>query len=51
MNNPGLSPEAWAKLHKMLAKSNMKYADQITQDRLRKAEEEKDDGKTDIPKK
>lgn len=40
MNNPGLSPEAWAKFHRMLAASNIKYADQIAEARRKKAEEE-----------
>lgn len=50
MNNPGLSPEAWRKLHQLLAKSNAKYANEIAEARRKKAEEEKDIGKTDAPK-
>lgn len=39
--NPGMSPKAWDKLHKMLAASNIKYSEQIKQGRLK---EEKKDG-------
>lgn len=28
-NNPGLSEKAWNQLHKLLALSNLKYAEQI----------------------
>lgn len=29
VHNPGLSPKAWNQLHKLLAVSNLKYAEQI----------------------
>lgn len=39
INNPGLSPKAWDKFHKMLALSNLKYAEQIKAGRIAKAKE------------
>ncbi|MDT3426116.1 hypothetical protein J2Z22_001636 [Paenibacillus forsythiae] len=37
--NPGLSDKAWDKLHKFLAAANVKYAEQIQQDRKAKQED------------
>lgn len=39
INNPGLSPKAWDKFHKMLAASNIKYAKEIKEGRIAKAGE------------
>ncbi|MBQ4899316.1 hypothetical protein KB559_10755 [Paenibacillus sp. Marseille-P2973] len=36
--NPGLSEKAWDKLHKFLAEKNVKYAEQIQNDRKAKIE-------------
>lgn len=47
MNNPGLSPKAWNELHKLLAKSNLKYANEIAEARRKKEEEEKSKTETE----